>query len=125
MKMKKLAYSWNIPLEISLTIPETQKTVSKIGLSDQIGNPKNVEKSDFLGFLGFLTLSHRPKKWKLGQFLEYTPRNFPHNTRKSKTFSNIALGNQFGRPKNVKKIGEIEETDPPANMGGWRKKFFD
>ena len=58
MKMKKLAYSWNIPLEISLTIPETQKTVSNIGLSDQIGNPKNVEKLDFLGFL---TLSHRPK----------------------------------------------------------------
>ena len=61
MKMKKLAYSWNIPLEISLTIPETQKTVSKIGLSDQIGNPKKVEKLDFLGFLAFLTLSHRPK----------------------------------------------------------------
>ena len=42
-------------------------------------------------------------KWKLDQFLKYTPRNLPNGVRKSKKVGSIALDNQVGRPKNVEK----------------------
>ena len=42
-------------------------------------------------------------KWKLHQFLKYTPRNIPNGVRKSKKVGSIALDNQIGRPKNVEK----------------------
>ena len=45
----------------------------------------------------------KAQKWKLDQFPKYTPRNIPNGVRKSKKVGNIALGNQIGRPKSVKK----------------------
>ena len=46
----------------------------------------------------------KAQKWKLDQFLKYTPRNIPNGVRKSKKVGSIALDNQIGRPKNVEKI---------------------
>ena len=45
----------------------------------------------------------KAQKWKLDQFLKYTPRNIPNGVRKSKKVGSIAIGNQISRPKNVKK----------------------
>ena len=55
------------------------------------------------GIFGIFDPFKKPQKWKLGQFLEYTPRNISNGVRKSKKFGNIALGNQIACPKNVKK----------------------
>ena len=43
------------------------------------------------------------QKWKLDQFLKYTPRNIPNGLRKSKKVGSIAIGNQISRPKNIEK----------------------
>ena len=45
----------------------------------------------------------KAQKWKLGQFLKYTPRNIHNGVRKSKKVGSIALGNQISRPKHVEK----------------------
>ena len=45
----------------------------------------------------------KAQKWKLDQFLKYTPTNIPNGVKKSKKVGNIAFGNQIGRPKIVKK----------------------
>ena len=56
-----------------------------------------------LVIFGILDPFQKAQKWKLDQFLIYTPRNIPSGVRKSKKFGNIALGNQIRRPKNVEK----------------------
>ena len=47
-------------------------------------------------------LIQEAQKWKLGQFLIYTPKTIPNDVRKSKEISNIALGNQIGYTENGK-----------------------
>ena len=64
---------------------------------------KNVICIVILVIFGIFDSFQKAQKWKLGQFLKYTPRNIHNGVRKSRKFGNIALGNQLGRPKNVEK----------------------
>ena len=93
------------PRNISNGVRKSKKAGS-IAIGNQISRPENVEKNVIFVILvifGIFDPFKKAQKWKLDQFLKSTPRNIPKSVRKSKKVGNIALGNQIGRPKNVKK----------------------
>ena len=64
---------------------------------------KNVIFIVILVIFGIFYPFQKAQKWKLGQFLKYSPKNIPSGVRKSKKFGDITLGNQIACPKNVEK----------------------
>ena len=108
-------------------MPESQKKLSNIAHGDEIPALKMSKNVHFVIF-GIFKPFQEPQKWKLGQFLKYTPRNFPKDARKSKKVSNIASGDEIGCPlsveKNSQKLKKIEENWPPSWYGWMDKNFF-
>ena len=75
------------------------KKFFNLALGNQIGCLKMLKNLIFIVNLVIFAIFdsfQKAQKWKLGQFLKYTPRNIPNGVRKWKKFGDIALGNQIG-----------------------------